>query len=39
MVIGRVISVDELMEEEGYEAVYLASGAGLPRFCTCPVKT
>lgn len=36
MVIGRVISVDELMEEEGYEAVYLASGAGLPRFLHLP---
>ena len=31
MVIGRVMSVDELMEQ-GFEAVFIASGAGLPRF-------
>lgn len=31
MVIGKVLSVDELMEE-GYEAVFIGSGAGLPRF-------
>lgn len=31
MVIGKVITVDELFED-GFEAVYIASGAGLPRF-------
>lgn len=31
MVIGKIITVDELFEE-GFEAVYIASGAGLPRF-------
>ena len=31
MVIGRVLSIDELMEM-GYEAVFVGSGAGLPRF-------
>lgn len=31
MVIGKIITVDELFED-GYEAVYIASGAGLPRF-------
>lgn len=31
MVIGKVLSVDELMEQ-GYEAVFVGSGAGLPRF-------
>ncbi len=31
MVIGKVLSVEELMEE-GYEAVFIGSGAGLPRF-------
>ncbi|MBR7084745.1 MAG: NADPH-dependent glutamate synthase [Oscillospiraceae bacterium] len=31
MVIGKVFSVDELMEQ-GYEAVFIGSGAGLPRF-------
>ncbi len=31
MVIGKVLSVDELLEQ-GYEAVFIGSGAGLPRF-------
>ena len=32
MVIGKVLSVDELMTEFGYEAVFIGSGAGLPKF-------
>ena len=35
MVIGKVLTVDELFEM-GYEAVYVASGAGLPRFMGIP---
>lgn len=35
MVIGKVLSVDELFEM-GYEAVYIGSGAGLPRFMKIP---
>ena len=35
MVIGRVLSVDELMED-GFEAVFIGSGAGLPRFMNIP---
>ncbi len=35
MVVGRTILVDELFEQ-GYEAVYIASGAGLPRFMGIP---
>ena len=35
MVIGRVLSIDELMED-GYEAVFIGSGAGLPRFMNIP---
>ncbi len=31
MIIGKVLSIDELMED-GYEAVFVGSGAGLPRF-------
>ncbi len=31
-VVGKTISVDELMKEEGFEAVFIGSGAGLPRF-------
>ena len=36
MVIGRVISIDELLEDEGFEAVFLGTGAGLPRFMNIP---
>ena len=36
MVVGKVFSVDELMEEEGFEAVYIGTGAGLPRFMGIP---
>ena len=35
MVIGRVLSIDELLEQ-GYEAVFIGSGAGLPRFMRIP---
>jgi len=34
-VVGRSVSVDELFEE-GYEAVYIGVGAGLPRFMNIP---
>ena len=36
MVIGRVCSIDELMEEYGFEAVFIGSGAGLPMFMNIP---
>jgi glutamate synthase (NADPH/NADH) small chain len=35
-VIGRTETVDELMDEEGYDAVFLATGAGLPYFLNLP---
>lgn len=35
-VIGKSVSIDELMEEEGFESVYIGSGAGLPRFMNIP---
>jgi len=35
-VIGRTFSIDELFEEEGFDAVYLGVGAGLPRFLNVP---
>ena len=35
VVVGRTVSVEELMEE-GYEAVFIGSGAGLPRFMNIP---
>ena len=36
MVIGKVLSVDELMDEFAFEAVFIGSGAGLPRFMNIP---
>ena len=36
MVIGRVLSIDELMEQQGFEAVFIGTGAGLPRFMGIP---
>ncbi len=35
-VVGRSDSIDALMEEEGFEAVFIGSGAGLPRFMNMP---
>ena len=32
VVIGRTLTVDELFDEMGYDAVYIGTGAGLPRF-------
>ena len=39
MVIGKVLTIDELMGEYGYEAVFVGSGAGLPRFMNIPVES
>lgn len=36
MVIGKCITLDELMTEEGFEAVFVGSGAGLPNFQKIP---
>ena len=35
-VVGKTLSIEELMEEEGFEAVFIGSGAGLPRFMRIP---
>jgi glutamate synthase (NADPH/NADH) small chain len=32
VVVGRTVTIDELMSEEGYDAVFVATGAGLPKF-------
>ncbi len=32
VIIGRTITIDELMKEEGFDAVFIGSGAGLPKF-------
>ncbi len=36
MVVGRCITIDELKEEMGFEAVFIGSGAGLPKFMNIP---
>ena len=36
VVIGKSTTIDELIEEEGFEAVFIGSGAGLPRFMGIP---
>ena len=36
VIIGKTISVDELMKEYGFEAVFIGSGAGLPSFMKIP---
>ena len=36
VVIGRTITIDELMQEHGFEAVYIGTGAGLPKFMGIP---
>lgn len=35
-VAGKTFTIDELMEEEGYQAVFIATGAGLPYFMGIP---
>ncbi len=32
VIVGRTITIDSLMQDEGFEAVFIGSGAGLPRF-------
>ncbi|WP_408071080.1 NADPH-dependent glutamate synthase [Butyrivibrio sp. JL13D10] len=36
VVIGKSVTVDSLMKDEGFEAVFIGSGAGLPRFMNIP---
>lgn len=36
VIIGRSVTIDELMEKEGFEAVFIGSGAGLPHFMGIP---
>ena len=35
-VVGRTVSIADLMQEEGFDAVFIGSGAGLPRFMKIP---
>jgi len=34
--VGRTVTLDQLMDEEGYEAAFLGTGAGLPKFMGIP---
>ena len=36
VIIGKSVTIDELLEEEGFEAVFIGSGAGLPMFMHIP---
>ena len=36
VIIGKTVTIDSLMDEEGFEAVFIGSGAGLPRFMGIP---
>jgi glutamate synthase (NADPH/NADH) small chain len=36
VVVGKTVTLDELMEEEGYDAVFIGTGAGLPQFMNIP---
>ena len=36
IVVGRTVTIDTLMDEEGFSAVFIGSGAGLPKFMGIP---
>jgi len=36
VVVGKTVTINELMEEEGYDAVFIGTGAGLPQFMGIP---
>ena len=36
VIVGKSVTIDELFEEEGFEAVFIGSGAGLPKFMGIP---
>ena len=36
VIIGRTVTIDDLMEKENFEAVFIGSGAGLPKFMNIP---
>ena len=36
VIVGHTVTVDSLLDEEGYSAVFIGSGAGLPRFMGIP---
>ncbi len=36
VIVGKTVTIDQLFEEEGYDAVFIGSGAGLPKFMGIP---
>ena len=36
VIIGKSVTVDELLDEEGFDAIFIGSGAGLPKFMGIP---
>ncbi|ETP71387.1 NADPH-dependent glutamate synthase, homotetrameric [Lachnospiraceae bacterium JC7] len=36
VIVGRSLTIDDLLNEEGFDAVFVGSGAGLPRFMNIP---
>lgn len=36
VIIGKSVTIDELMDEEGFQAIFIGSGAGLPKFMGIP---
>ena len=36
VIVGKTVNIDNIMEEEGFEAVFIGSGAGLPKFMGIP---
>lgn len=36
IIIGRTVTIDDLFEKEGFDAVFIGSGAGLPNFMNIP---
>lgn len=39
VIIGKSVTIDELVNEEGFDAVFIGSGAGLPKFMGIPGET
>jgi glutamate synthase (NADPH/NADH) small chain len=39
VIIGKTVTIDDLMDKEGFGAVFIGSGAGLPKFMNIPGET
>ncbi len=39
VVVGKAVTIDELLSEEGFDAVFIGTGAGLPKFMGIPGET